>query len=470
MAFITGLEVSRGGGRTAREAVQLRGTHTLRRRKHANGHFRGLEVPIRMFSALGCDDDAGRHLASIETMKQAVSRLVRIRRVQRSLGSVEGTEGVEGQARTFDLAYVRSGPRASTPVVVVPGGPGMASVLPYAGLRRTARRRGLDILMVEHRGVAFSRTDSAGQDLPPGSMRVTEAVDDLAAVLDTEGIERAVIYGSSYGSYLAGGFGVRHPDRVAGMVLDSPITSAADPVLERDHLRSVLWEGATPGHGDLAAAIRQLAATGVPEPELLVVVRAAYELGGPSLAYALVRARLRGRGRPTWRLLHTYADREDAAGHPQRFFYEFDLVATLAFRELNYAPPIDGQPLDTALVYAKAARAYPGFSNEPFDLRSAYPDFDWPTVVLSGRHDLRTPTPVALEVARLLPRSALVEMDQGHSLLDSHPRAAVEVMRNLPDGRWEDLPARAPELDALSARGLTAALPRLARLGLPRHV
>ncbi len=38
--------------------------------------------------------------------------------------------GADG-APAFDLAYVRSGPRGATPVVVIPGGPGLASVLPY---------------------------------------------------------------------------------------------------------------------------------------------------------------------------------------------------------------------------------------------------------------------------------------------------------------------------------------------------
>lgn len=33
----------------------------------------------------------------------------------------------------FDLAYVRTGPPTATPMVVVPGGPGLGSVLPYGG-------------------------------------------------------------------------------------------------------------------------------------------------------------------------------------------------------------------------------------------------------------------------------------------------------------------------------------------------
>ncbi|MDF2993630.1 MAG: hydrolase, partial [Microbacterium sp.] len=97
----------------------------------------------------------------------------------------------------FDLTYVRSGPRGATPVLVIPGGPGLASVVPYRGLRRWAARGGLDLIMVEHRGVGRSRTGLDGRPLPPAAMRVTAVLDDLAAVLDAEAIDRAVIVGSS---------------------------------------------------------------------------------------------------------------------------------------------------------------------------------------------------------------------------------------------------------------------------------
>ena len=89
----------------------------------------------------------------------------------------------------FELAYVRIGPRTGTPTVVIPGGPGLGSVLPYRGLRPRAARRGLDLIMVEHRGVGLSRTDLAGRDLPVSAMRVAAVAGDIAAVLDREGVE-----------------------------------------------------------------------------------------------------------------------------------------------------------------------------------------------------------------------------------------------------------------------------------------
>ena len=74
----------------------------------------------------------------------------------------------------------------------------------------------------------MSRHDDAGADLPPAALTVEQVVDDIAAVLDDADVHRAVIYGTSYGSYLAAGLGVRHPGRVHAMVLDSPLLNHED--------------------------------------------------------------------------------------------------------------------------------------------------------------------------------------------------------------------------------------------------
>lgn len=95
------------------------------------------------------------------------------------------------RARTLGLRYVRTGPVTDEPVLVVPGGPGLASVLPYAGLRAMAARLGIDVLMVEHRGLGLSRRDAAGHDLEPEDLTVDAVVEDLLAVLDAVGAPRA---------------------------------------------------------------------------------------------------------------------------------------------------------------------------------------------------------------------------------------------------------------------------------------
>ncbi|MBP1326605.1 pimeloyl-ACP methyl ester carboxylesterase [Leucobacter exalbidus] len=361
----------------------------------------------------------------------------------------------------FDLAYVRTGPRTSTPTVIIPGGPGLGSVLPYRRLRRLAARGGLDLIMVEHRGVGRSRTDLAGHDLPVSAMWVTEAVDDIAAVLDREGVRTAFIAGSSYGSYLASSFGARHGDRVAGMLLDSALQSASDHDLEREVLRDLLWEGNEP----LPTLVHELAATGIDERELLDVVRAAYELCGATFLTRLLRRRIRHRGSLTWKLLASYATR-DASIAQLPGIYEFDLVGAIGFRELGYGAPRDGRPLDPALTYGLIADQFPPFAHEPFDLQAQAANFSWPLVLLTGARDLRTPTAIARRVAAAAPDAVLVEIDNGHSALDTHPVALLNAIRRLVNGQQEQLPADTVALNQLPKRGISARFPALLQAAL----
>lgn len=354
----------------------------------------------------------------------------------------------------FDLAYVRFGPRGRTPVVVIPGGPGLGSALPYRGLRRLLARRGLDVIMVEHRGVGLSRTDLTGRDLPFSAMRVTDALDDLAAVLDREGVPRAFLSGSSYGSYLASGFGVRHPDRVAGMLIDSALQSTRDIAIERAAVRGLFWDA----DGPVAAAVRTLVERGADERLLLDVVRAGHELGGEELLRPLLDRRLRGRPDAVWAALAEYATR-DASTRRIPGLYEFDLVGALAFRELRYGVELDGLPFDPALTYRPVADRFPAFAGEPFDLPALTPAFDWPVVVLSGDRDLRTPPAIAHRTASTAKDAVLVGIGNGHSALESHPLALAHALGRLVAGKHRALPAEAATLDRMPRRGLAARLP-----------
>lgn len=95
-------------------------------------------------------------------------------------------------SRLFPLRYARATPRRTgsargrgaprqgpeavaapqVPVLVIPGGPGAASVLPFDPLRRSLAARGLDVIMMEHRGVGLSRLDAEGRDLQIGRAHV----------------------------------------------------------------------------------------------------------------------------------------------------------------------------------------------------------------------------------------------------------------------------------------------------------
>ena len=359
-------------------------------------------------------------------------------------------------AREFDLAYVRSGPRTDRPILILPGGPGMASLLPYRRLRPAAAARGLDVIMVEHRGVGLSRQDLEGVDLPPEALTVDQVVADLVAVLDDCGVEEVVVYGTSYGTYLAQGLGVRDPDRVVGMVLDSPMLTARDDETVRDNLRALLWDGVRPETAEAARLMREAIASGaVPVDESGAVAQLVYEVAGPQTLTRLLALRLNGRGRRTWNRLLGLGRDEINTVH--RYSMEFDLVGVIAFRETGgYAPRPDGRPLDVNLAYGELARNYPAFAGEPYNLTAELPSFRWPTAVVSGERDLRTPRPVAERIVELIPDAVLVPLaGTGHSALDTHQTAAFHVAHAVHAKAHRHLPGLADRIAALPRRGPT---------------
>ena len=335
----------------------------------------------------------------------------------------------------FDLVYVRTGgARRGPPVVVVPGGPGLASVVPYARLRARAEALGADVLMVEHRGVGMSRTDVDGLDLPASALTVTDVVEDVVAVLDAEGIESAVVYGSSYGSYVAQAVGARHPDRVAGLVLDSAMLSADDRDEVRRTTRQTLWWGHVEETRRVAAKLRTLVRDGVvTTAEVSLVAQLVYEFSGPTTLEALLDQVHAGRGLRTWRRLAKLASREIETVTP--FVMELDLVGVIAMRELAFGLMPDGLPFDPGEGFADLAARFPPFVSETLDLDAALPSAPWPVVVLSGERDLRTPRVVAERIVDRAPHGVLVPLPGvGHSVLDTRPAAFLRVVEALSEG------------------------------------
>ena len=153
----------------------------------------------------------------------------------------------------------------------------------YKQLRRRAAAAGLDVIMIEPRGVGMSRHDDSGADLPPQAFTVDQVVDDVAAVLDDAHVDTAVIYGTSYGTYIAAGVGVCHPDRVRAMILDSPLLSRHDIAVVRDAIRGLLLEGEHPETAGLAPKVRQLVDAGVMTPAAGQLAATVYGYGGASL-------------------------------------------------------------------------------------------------------------------------------------------------------------------------------------------
>ena len=376
------------------------------------------------------------------------------RRAHDKLASLAGVRPIRrpirrGGDEEFDLYYVRTGRKSAHPLVVIPGGPGAASIALYRALRRHAAIDGLDVIMVEHRGVGLSRHDDAGHDLPPEALCVDMVVDDIAAVLDDAGVDQAVVYGASYGSYLAAGLGVRHPARIHSMVLDSPLLSADDINEVRAQIRRVLWEGASPVDADLAAKVRRLVSDGVLDPTAVLRAADMYGIAGPEVLRRQLDLLLAGHD---WLWAAVGLGTRLLLERQTPYHHEPDLVERIAYRELNYGAVPDGGPLDPAVAFRQIASGDVDFIAEPYDLVSAMPGFSWPTAVISGGRDLTTPPAVARRIAELIPDSALVELPTaGHSILDTREQAALQVCLAASAGHVHELGSRSAELDALPA-------------------
>jgi 3-oxoadipate enol-lactonase len=86
------------------------------------------------------------------------------------------------------------------------------------------------VLVPDHRGVGRSAR-------PIGPYFMRTLADDVAAVLDHAGVERAYVAGISLGGMIAQHVALRHPSRVAGLVLLS--TTAGFPYVRLPRLRAL---------------------------------------------------------------------------------------------------------------------------------------------------------------------------------------------------------------------------------------
>lgn len=370
---------------------------------------------------------------------EKLARLPGVRRVGRPVSPAS--------ADGFDLFYVRTGRRSAHPVVIIPGGPGVASVQMYKGLRRRAAAAGLDVIMIEHRGVGMSRHDDSGADLPPRALTVNQVVDDVAAVLDDACADSAVVYGTSYGTYIASGVGVRHPGRVKAMVLDSPLLSRHDIVIVRRAIRRLLLRGDSPETAPLAPKVRKLVDAGAMTASATQIVATIYGHGGAGLLDRQLDLLLDGR-KMLWWALSRFTTLSNLP-----FRYEEDLVSRIAFRELDYAAEPDGLPLDPAVAEREIRTQKVSFDDEPYDLPAEMPNFGWPTVVVSGGRDLITPPAVAERVASLLPNAVLLKLPtMAHSALDFREPAALAIASAAFRGDLDGLVAQAPALDEIPPR------------------
>lgn len=295
----------------------------------------------------------------------------------------------------------------------------------------------------------MSRHDDSGADLPPQALTVDQVIDDIVAVLDDAHVDSAAVYGTSYGTYIAAGLGVRYPGRVQAMILDSPLLSRHDIAIVRDAIRGRLLHGDSPETAALAPKVRTLVEAGVMTASAGQVAATVYGYGGAGLLDRQLDLLLNGRT-TLWRALSRFTD---VVNRTVPYRYEIDLVSRIALCELDYAAEPDGLPLDPAVAIRETLTETATFEAEPYDLVAEMPKFGWPTVVISGGRDLFTPPAVAERVASLLPNPVLLTLPtMAHSALDFRETAALAIAGAVWRGELDSLAGQASTLDALPAR------------------
>src|SRR5687768_16470456 len=80
-------------------------------------------------------------------------------------------------------------------------------------------RRNIPVLARELRVIAYDFRGNGNSDEPPGPAPMATFVDDTLAVLNEVGVDRAHVYGQSFGGMVAQELALTHPDRVRTLIL-----------------------------------------------------------------------------------------------------------------------------------------------------------------------------------------------------------------------------------------------------------
>jgi pimeloyl-ACP methyl ester carboxylesterase len=415
---------------------------------------------------------------------------------------------------TIDLHVERlRGQPPDLPVLVaLAGGPGQSATSVRWDRVLTTVRDAVQLVVFDQRGTGLSGAleslaskckKLAKSDKPPvkrrcdrqlgpagAFYRTIDSVLDVDAVRAALGVERLIVLGVSYGTFVAAEYARRFPDRVQSLVLDSPVGPQGDevPDVATAHaservLAALCAGGACPGVtadpvADTAALVRRLARrplrgkVRVPGKQAVRVALARDDLltllvagdlqpGLRALYPAAVAAALEGDAAPVLRLLWLAANAEGpatrAAGDQRTPFEKESQTLYLATSCADTRFPWDAgdRRRRRLLAMVAAARTIPDAAPFPFDPATlvgydvagsclAWPRTTLPgavllgplpdvrVLVLAGEDDLRTPVENAAALAQGVPRAAVVAVPhQGHSVITSQDCAQATLARFL---------------------------------------
>ena len=126
-----------------------------------------------------------------------------------SVGDVRLFVDVDGAKLVPDGMSMRERPT----IVTVHGGPGFDHTpfkARYSSLTEIAQ-----LVYYDHRG------NGRSEDGPRGSWNLDRWADDLLALCDVLGIEHPIVFGTSFGGFVALNYALRHPDHPTKLVLSS---------------------------------------------------------------------------------------------------------------------------------------------------------------------------------------------------------------------------------------------------------
>ena len=151
-----------------------------------------------------------------------------------------------------------------------PGSP-VLTLLEGIGADIAGWRRSIPALARELRVVAIDHRGNGASDDPPGPCTMTTFVEDALAVLDELGVDRAHVYGQSFGGMVAQEMALTHTDRVRTLVLagTDPGPAHASAVADRTVPKGEPWRalyapGFPEAHPDAVAEDRRTAAAQPP--------------------------------------------------------------------------------------------------------------------------------------------------------------------------------------------------------------
>lgn len=344
-----------------------------------------------------------------------------------------------------------------------------------------------------------------------------DSVEDIEAVRSALGVDKLVLYGTSYGTKVALDYAAAHPDHVSRLLLDSVVPPEGVDAFERPSLaaiptvmRALCSDDPCPftrdAAADLAALEQRLARGPLHGPfvdgrgrtrRASLTLRDLYPLLllGDELAFqralipGAVRAALDGDPALLLRLTSTPVGAFDTEGPDSDALY---LATRCEDGAVPWAPgtPVAGRAAATDATLA----AIPAGQLSPFrgdDVRAfgsaslcrawpeapiAHPSLplpDVPTLILSGDEDLRTPRSDALALAARIPSAQLIAVPQtGHSVLGSAPGrcAATAVAAFLAGRAASDCPRRFADSDYAPVDPPSRKLRELRPVpGLPPH-